>query len=443
MGNFIMSLVFCTLITSGLQAQSNRVDSITYALYKNTSWNELIETSKAAFQSGIDYYYLRMRVGIAYYEKKNYASASHQFEKALEFNSADVVAKEYLYYSYLLSAREMAARRLLKTMPVSLYNKVKNSSRSKLRNLSISVSKQFPATAGTISEFTPPDINGEDGVLVLPNSMVVLQTGLSHYLGASSFLEHNVSFLNRNNFSYSELNNDSYIFEDLNVSQFLYQLSSEIYINNNWYLRPSASYINVRIPYVYQVQLPGRMGAARNMIGHFSEHQYSIQMGLGVKSGILRPEASIAYSKFNNNPYLQKNVSITAFPTGNLNLYLFSRISHQSHINIERQRWIWLQELGFKVLDGVWLEIRGVFGEMENFADHGATLAFNDLGILRKQYGLSLRLPFKNASREFSLHYKYAEQENYFYSDRNHLPISGSGITFNHHTLTGSWIWKF
>jgi hypothetical protein len=436
-------LFFAYLLPQVFKPKAIRQIALPMPFIKMQTGKKLIETGKAAIQSEIDYYYLRMRVGIAYYEKKNYASASQHFEKALEFNSADVIAKEYLYYSYLFSGREIAARRLLKNMPACLYSKVKNTSHPKLRSLSFSLSKQWPSTSGSIAAFTPPTTNGEDGVQVLPNSMMIMQAGLSHYLNNFSFLEHQVSFLTRNNFSYSSLDNESHVFSELNVSQFLYQITSEIYFNNIWYLRPSANYINVRIPYVYQVQLPGRMGGVRQLIGHYSEHQYSLQMGLGAKFGILRPEASLAYAEFNNNPYLQKNLSLTVFPTGNLKLYLFSRLSHQGHLNTQQQRWIWFQELGFMVLDGLWLEIRGVFGEVENFVDHGAGLIFNDLGILKKQYGLSLRLPFKNAGKELGLHYKYAEQENFFYSDINHLSITGSGITFDHHTLTASWIWKF
>ena len=49
-----------------------QVDSTTYALYLNKDWKPLIKISKKAIQNNIDYYFLRMRLAIAYYEQKKY-----------------------------------------------------------------------------------------------------------------------------------------------------------------------------------------------------------------------------------------------------------------------------------------------------------------------------------------------------------------------------------
>ena len=80
------------------------VDSITYKYYLQKDWKNLIKISKQAFNQNIDYYYLRMRAGIAYYERKQFIKAIPHFKKALEFNT-DTIAIEYLYYSYLSSGK--------------------------------------------------------------------------------------------------------------------------------------------------------------------------------------------------------------------------------------------------------------------------------------------------------------------------------------------------
>jgi len=63
-------------------------------------------------KSGEDYFYQRLRVGIAYYYLGNYRKATNHLEKALSYNSGDAITLEYLYYSYLYSKRDLEARAL-------------------------------------------------------------------------------------------------------------------------------------------------------------------------------------------------------------------------------------------------------------------------------------------------------------------------------------------
>ena len=84
-------------------------DSLTYRLYLDKNWSELIRTGRDAIETGHDYYYMRMRLGIAYYEMHNYGMSTIHFKKALVFNTSDPVALEYLFYSYYLSGRNYEA----------------------------------------------------------------------------------------------------------------------------------------------------------------------------------------------------------------------------------------------------------------------------------------------------------------------------------------------
>lgn len=63
--------------TNELLAQQSlpKVDALTYQLFQQKAWDNLIKEGNKAIQNGIDYYYLRVRMGIAYYEKGNYSGA--------------------------------------------------------------------------------------------------------------------------------------------------------------------------------------------------------------------------------------------------------------------------------------------------------------------------------------------------------------------------------
>lgn len=63
------------LLSGALRAQElsyNKVDSLTYTQFIMGRYNELEKTGKAALDQNIDFYYLRMRLGIAQYETHHY-----------------------------------------------------------------------------------------------------------------------------------------------------------------------------------------------------------------------------------------------------------------------------------------------------------------------------------------------------------------------------------
>ncbi|MFW5705569.1 MAG: tetratricopeptide repeat protein, partial [Bacteroidota bacterium] len=94
-------------ITSG-----KNIDSLTFALYQQNAWDSLIRAGTNAIQSGYDYYYMQMRVGIAWHQKTNYRKSVAYFRKALRLYPGDPVATGYLYYALLLGGRAEEAAHL-------------------------------------------------------------------------------------------------------------------------------------------------------------------------------------------------------------------------------------------------------------------------------------------------------------------------------------------
>jgi tetratricopeptide (TPR) repeat protein len=100
------------------------VDKETYKLYLDKQWDELIRAGRLGLKQDNDYYYLRMRIGIAFYEKKNYKASQIHFRRALELNEGDPVASEYLYFAYLLAGQTQQAEVLAKDFTPYLEEKV-------------------------------------------------------------------------------------------------------------------------------------------------------------------------------------------------------------------------------------------------------------------------------------------------------------------------------
>ena len=104
---------------------SATVESKSYKLYTDKNWKELIQFGNEAVAQNFDYYYLRLRLGIAYYELKKYRPALKQFLKAKKFNSKDDLLLEYIYYSYIFTAQFNEAKKLTHDFSSSLSQKLK------------------------------------------------------------------------------------------------------------------------------------------------------------------------------------------------------------------------------------------------------------------------------------------------------------------------------
>jgi tetratricopeptide (TPR) repeat protein len=84
-------------------------DSITFKYYSTGDWKKVIDYANQGIESGIDYKFLRQRLGYAYFSSGDFYDARLNFEKALTYDSYNDFTLEYLYYSYLNTGKEDCA----------------------------------------------------------------------------------------------------------------------------------------------------------------------------------------------------------------------------------------------------------------------------------------------------------------------------------------------
>ena len=124
----ITTICLTLLLLSGISAQDqvdfNTINTETFRLYQEQKWDSLIVMGRDALKQDFDYYYLRMRLGIALYNQKKFRKSSIHFTKALTMNQGDPVALEYLYYSRLLSGQSAQANLARKQFKGDLANRL-------------------------------------------------------------------------------------------------------------------------------------------------------------------------------------------------------------------------------------------------------------------------------------------------------------------------------
>lgn len=249
MKKYIIILFFvCSIYESKSQdtISSTTVEQKSYQLYQDKNWNELINYGKKAIKNGYTYFYMQMRVGIAYYEKKNYSLAEGYFRKALTYNSSDDLALEYLYYCYLFNGRNEEARLLSKQFSKTLSEKIGTDKQSSLNF--------FMFEAGTKRSDSATYYNNatKDGTNYF-NSPIYFQLGLHHSIKNSFSLFHSFTYFNQQTFL-------------VTISQPQYYLKAAIPIKNNWLISPSFHWVHIKS--TKDVMLQGPTNNNNNNMGN-------------------------------------------------------------------------------------------------------------------------------------------------------------------------------
>ena len=184
-----------TLTFANVEAQS-------YSLFTQTKWDELVRFGNRALTKGFDYYYLRYRLGVAYYMKKKYRNAASNFEKAVVFNSTDE-AMEYLYYSYVYSAQYERARWLSKSFSPAVIAYIGS---DKFNAISFATLEGGVASSDSSKQF---------------QNETYVQAGLGCYVNKRFSLFQAVTYFAQDAFRG-------------NIEQFQYYLGANIPLKNGW-----------------------------------------------------------------------------------------------------------------------------------------------------------------------------------------------------------------
>jgi tetratricopeptide (TPR) repeat protein len=108
----IFLAILLAICANHINAQKNSffsVDSITYNMFINEQWEELVEYSNTLNKSEFNYYNLNLRIGIAYFRLGKYIQSEHYFLRALKNNSLSELAKEYLFVLYDIQGDDFRA----------------------------------------------------------------------------------------------------------------------------------------------------------------------------------------------------------------------------------------------------------------------------------------------------------------------------------------------
>ncbi len=432
----LMVFLFSDAAFGQTQPTTTSVDAATYQLWVQQDWDALIETGNEALDNGIDFYYLRYRLGVAYYEHKNYHRAARHFQKAFDMNGDDDLLKEYLYYSYLLAGRRHDAYYTEQLFSNRTRRKLNLGADRPLKNVSVTWGRQQGASSSVTDAFNSSI--GSEGYQTVSTGFNLFQIGAEHRAGSRTWVSHSYTHLQKSYFLFSNIDGLPVIDPDETVYLNQYYIGSTTLLKPGLDLRLGIHYINL-LQYVTTVSPPPRPRTVRTSVTNSDFVGYA---AINRRFSYAETGFSSSISNLNSATQLQQNAYLSLFPFGNLKFYTTSILHYQSD-KAGSQNWrsnaIFTQRAGAQMINRVWTEAFFSIGDQLNIVTDNGQTVFNDTDIITSRFGIRLHALITNRLN-LILNYNQTEMESRFTPDGSVTDLPDP-VSYNTHNLTMTILW--
>lgn len=436
----LLFISIALLFFADLKAQERvnypAIDRQTYSQYLQKDWKGLLKTGKMSLKNDIGFYYLDIRMGIAFYELKKYRKAIPYLEKARKQNKSNELVTEYLYYAYLFSGRSNDARKLTKVFSPELKTKTGIGENSIINAINIDL---------RLERF--------DNYYAAPSSSELLeqdvQTGYSYFaFGVEHLIKENGRFF----WSYSKIKKDITVFDigdlneqvsddsELSQNQFYFSYQNQLKYSLNFVL--AANILNIVSK--GSVLVPsGRWGSTGGGMVN-AETRYASNQILGY-AGLRKDFANFqlgigtSLSNLDKVLQIQPGLDLTWYPLSNTNIYLTTHANYR--MENANSQWenemVIKQSLGFRLWT-FYFQPSITFGNIVNYTDANAYIVYNDNDVIKNMHEVLVYGSFfKN---KLNLFFKYQD-----YNKINTYLLNGqtNEITYKNQSLTGGIKWNF
>ncbi len=425
-------LVTCKV---SLWSQSNealaKADSVTYALYLKGEWKELLHEGRKFIAEDVDFYYLRMRMAWAYFQKKQYRMAIPHYRKALEFIPNDQYALMYLVYAYEYSGRGYDAL----ATSASLDSLTRKNSFDKYNAPFVGTALFFTYNSGnaghTQKQMNMDDQLDTDGIQKTTNNYRITTAYLGHRMGRRITFHHSLAYLKKNEHNFVTYGGELYENEKQDLFQWSYNAQLLVRVGNGFTVMPVYNHVHFKIP--------------TDVAGYRDYKESSDIYGGMIQKDftIFKVGASYITGKMNMATQNQVGMHLAIFPKGNLNLYyVFDAYQQNQEVAGESlSNFIYKNQLGFRVTDYWWMEASGTFPSFHNFYETSTGALWNGLEGTKNLWNLNQIFLTKKAHVSFIFNVGWYESESVFVPTDD-ITNRQNVQSYSNINITGGIVWK-
>lgn len=439
-GLILVSLLLVHNVVSQQKLNFPEVDKTSYELFQKEKWKELIDYADISREQGIDFFYLKIRTAIAFYNLKRYRIAADWFLQAWENDQSFDWLQEYLYYSLVFGGRASEASKIAGSFLPEVQEKI-DFKRNKTLRVALEAGYCFNPD---FEELTTLPHDQEAGTGENYGEAFYLKNyhfesfDLNHRISPGLTLNHNFTYIGVNREERVDWGtaHQSY---PININQFQYFLNPHFIIGKKIYVSPSASVIWGNYEMILGRLSNNQSKTFNSWYTTYSDFIFSTAFWSHI--GNFSPGAEAALANINNAGFSQLSAWITWYPFSNTSFYLTPRLYFKGDTeNSLSYNTLGISgglQLGFAHLYGTYLN-----GKMENFIESGGYVVANFPGKSKNKFSVSIYLP---TGKKYQFVLRFISQditENYrVYTNA----IKSSELQYNYvqNTITAGISWNF
>ncbi len=420
-----------------------QLEQKTTELYFSSQWDSLIIVGNLGLANNIDYFYLRTRLGVAYFYKENYGKAISNLEKAKTMNPSDEFTNSYLYLSYKYIGRDLDAEVVGKMLGDSLRK--------------LELFRKTPFFSGLYLE-----IGANSAGSYVPEEMTKFSSNVRETSSKANALQY--GFLGLTNqvtpwlslfYGYSFLSTSStiYTYQKAAPPLFVKKTMSDIFVKQQQFYVSSkiriARGLNLN-PYYHSINLKNDLSSISfSGDSNLLVRDYIAGLGVSKRLGNFEFGGEISKNKMNNTNHTQMMGSLAWYPLSNKNLYLVGNITSisskkpgpSSSPTGNPSTLYFTGKIGGKLYDKVWGETAFYSGNIQNSHIGSGFVFFNTLDKYNMMANATLSILLKKVT--LSLKYQYSSFTGEKESQDNAGKTNITEFKFNKQTITGGLLWKF
>jgi hypothetical protein len=428
MGKQIVCIILLWFVSTANAQKSalniKQVDSTTYALYLKQDWKPIIALGKQSRTEGVDFYYLKVRMGIAYFKEKKMLSAIQMLEEAYTMDPSNVVVQDYLYWSYCYSGLIMESRLFYSKMSDELKDKIKLDLPF-VSDISFNV---LTTNNLDYNEMLLTDTKAEIGDFrFIRKNQQMFSLGLSHPLSKRINLFHQFTIIPTTSVQQENiggiLENETY-----KGIESRYYADVTISLENRWYLD---TYLNVISGKYDNVNAENTSSS--------SKIKYTDMLFGGTvtkASYFIRNSLNVSVSNLNGSNQFQAGYALSLYPLGSTLIVPFGSIQYQAQDSDSNLVFTLRLSANFDQISIIGF---GTSGKMNNFIANNGAIIYNQSATALNEFGGSFNYLGKRSILKVG--YSFMNMEDNYYNDN--FKITSKTFEFNQQSIIAGITWIF
>lgn len=382
MSKRIAIICLFTIFLMTVKAQNKltivEVDQQTYQLFLEKKWSELIRYSDEARKQGIDFFYLQVRTGIAWYSQGKYRKAAPCFLKAYQTDQSFDWLQEYVYYSLVFSGRAMEAYKYVPAFSAAEQKKIgfrKNALTHLGYEFGYSFNPDFESLK-TRNFSTEAALGGDYGEGYFLKDYSFHSVDLSHRIGSKLTLNHNLTFYSANREAVVDW--DGQTNSTIKINQFNYYINPVWIIGTKLNISPSLNLI-----FGKGDLYAGGLSSNSERVFSLSKTSYNdavFSTAVWSNFGNFSPGMEINAAKIDDSKFIQLSSWISWYPLSNSKLFFTPKVYYKAVSGGAGLGWNALSISGGVRFGKAYMVGQYLFGDMENFIESDGYLISNFTG---------------------------------------------------------------